>query len=148
MNIIETALRSYRYLLTHKHPEEKKQIACCTAALEELSALAAHQMHKGEGQQVAGELRERILGVLKSYAYTNQPATKALDDIMAIVTSPAAPQSSAEMGEPSDTEMLDWLAGTCRTSKEINGIMVLQGQYFRDAIAAAMRTAKEKEGAQ
>lgn len=38
MNTIETALRSYRYLLQKHHPEEVKQIACATAALEELTA--------------------------------------------------------------------------------------------------------------
>ncbi len=39
MNTIQTALHSYRHLLTHKHPEEAKQIACATAAIDELTAL-------------------------------------------------------------------------------------------------------------
>lgn len=41
MNTIETALRSYRYLLTKHHPDETKQIACATVALEELATLRA-----------------------------------------------------------------------------------------------------------
>lgn len=42
MNVIETALRSYRYLLTHKHPDELKQLACVDAALVDLATLHTH----------------------------------------------------------------------------------------------------------
>ena len=35
----EAALRSYRYLLTHKHPEETKQLACVNAAMVDLAVL-------------------------------------------------------------------------------------------------------------
>lgn len=62
MNTVETALHSYRYLLTHKHLEEEKQLACCNAALDELATLRARleAAEKERDRKIDDYLSEKV----------------------------------------------------------------------------------------